>query len=329
MTPAIRVILMLVTIGHLAMSVSVAAGSYTGKKILHIDSYHRGNTWNDGIADAVGETLRDTGVEFKVIHLDTKRNKSKEFKEAAALKAKAIIEEFQPDLVTASDDNASKYLIMPYYKDAELPFVFCGVNWDASVYGFPYKNVTGMVEVSPIPQIIRLLKQYAKGGRIGYLAEDTHTKRKELEYHSKLFDIEYDSIYLVKSFEEWRRSFLKAQEEVDMLMLMGVAALTDWNHEEAKVLAEQNSKIPVGTDFGWLMHYALIGVGKLPDEQGRWVASAALKILDNVSPSEIPLAYNKEGKLYFNPRIGARLGIDKTLPMATTEFPAPPLKLVQ
>lgn len=329
MRAAIRVILMLVAISQLVTSIPVLAGSYTGKKILHIDSYHRGNAWNDGIADAVRETLRDTGVELKIIHLDTKRNKSRKFKEAAALKAKAFIEAFQPDLVTTSDDNAAKYLIMPYYKDAELPFVFCGVNWDASVYGFPYKNVTGMVEVSPIPQIIRLLKQYAKGDRIGYLTEDTHTKRKELEYHRKMFDIRYDSVYLVKSFDEWQRSFLQAQEEVDMLMLMGVAALTDWNHEEAKILAEQNSMIPAGTDFGWLMHYALIGVGKLPQEQGRWVARAALKILDNVSPSEIPLSYNTEGKLYFNPRIGARLNINKTPPLATTKFPAPPSKIVR
>ena len=47
-------------------------------------------------------------------------------------KAKAEIDAFKPDVVIAADDNASKYLIEPYFKDAALPFVFCGVNWDAS-----------------------------------------------------------------------------------------------------------------------------------------------------------------------------------------------------
>ena len=129
------------------------------------------------------DTLAGTGVELKIIHMDTKRNPSEEFNRAAALRAKEVIESFRPDVVTTSDDNAAQYLIMPYYKDAELPFVFCGLNWDASTYGLPYANVTGMVEVSPIPQILRLLRSYAKGDRIGYLTEDTTTKRKELEYH--------------------------------------------------------------------------------------------------------------------------------------------------
>jgi ABC-type uncharacterized transport system substrate-binding protein len=39
-----------------------------------------------------------------------------------------------------------------------------------------------------------------------------------------------------------------------------------------------------------------------------------LKILDGVSPTQIPLTYNKGGTLYFNRRIAANLGI--------TSFPA-------
>lgn len=95
--------------------------------------------------------------------MDTKRNPAEEFSKAAALKARTTIEEFRPDVVIASDDNASKYLIMPYYKDAELPFVFCGINWDASIYGFPYKNVTGMIEVALVSEIFRHLKNTPRG----------------------------------------------------------------------------------------------------------------------------------------------------------------------
>ncbi|MCG8360124.1 MAG: hypothetical protein MI920_31550 [Kiloniellales bacterium] len=298
------------------LSTAAFAGPYDGKRILHIDSYHQGNTWNDRIAAAVESTLEGTGIELKVIRMDTKRNPSEEFKTAAALRVKDLIAEFKPDVVTASDDNAAKYLIMPHYKDAALPFVFCGLNWDASVYGLPFSNVTGMVEVSPIPQIIRLLKGYAKGERIGYLTEDTLTKRKELDYHRKLFGIEYDQVYLVSTFEDWKAAFLRAQEEVDMLVILGVAALTDFDNEAARELAESETKIPTGTDFGWLMHLSMLGVGKVPEEQGRWAARAALKILDGVAPSQIPLTYNKEGKLFFNRKIAARLGVVDYPPLA-------------
>jgi ABC-type uncharacterized transport system substrate-binding protein len=311
-----RSVIGLVALLAWSLAASAAAGDYEGKRVLHIDSYHRGNTWNDRIADAVRDTLAGTGVELKIIHMDTKRNPSEEFNRAAALKAKEVIESFRPDVVTTSDDNAAEYLIMPHYRDADLPFVFCGLNWDASTYGLPYANVTGMVEVTPIPQIIRLLRSYAKGDRIGYLTEDTTTKRKELEYHERLFGIEYDQVYLVSTFADWQAAFLRAQDEVDMLVILGVAAIADFDDDAAQALAESESRIPAGTDFDWLMHLALLGVGKVPEEQGRWAARAALKIIDGALPSQIPLAYNKEGRLYFNRKIAARLGIEDSPPLA-------------
>lgn len=292
------------------------AGGYEGKRVLHVDSYHHGNEWNDRIADAVRDTLAGTGVELRIVHMDTKRNPSEAFKREAALRVKEVIETFRPDVVTASDDNASEYLIQAHYRDAELPFVFCGLNWDASTYGFPYTNVTGMVEVSPIPQIIRLLRNYARGDRIGYLTEDTETKRKELEYHERLFGIAYDQIYLVKTFAEWRDAYLRAQEEIDMLVILGIAAIEDFDHDAAQELAETRTRIPSGTDFDWLMHFTMLGVGKVPEEQGRWAARAALKILDGVPPTRIPLAHNKEGRLYFNPKIAAQVGVRQFPPLA-------------
>lgn len=295
---------------------AAVAGDYAGKKVLHVDSYHQGNYWNDAIADAIADTLNGTGVELKILRMDTKRNPSEAFKQQAALQAISVIDSFQPDVVTASDDNAARYLIMQHYRDAGLPFVFCGVNWDASVYGFPYKNVTGMVEVSPIPKIIEMLRRYATGDKIGFLTEDTETKRKEMEFHDTLFGIRYDGVYLVNSFAEWKESFLRAQQEMDMLVILGVAAVSDWDDTEAQQFAEQHTRIPTGTDFGWLMHVALLGVGKSPEEQGRWAAKAALKILDGVAPGNIPLAYNKEGTLYFNKTIAAALGIAGVPPLA-------------
>jgi ABC-type uncharacterized transport system substrate-binding protein len=300
----------------LFLGAQASAGNYDHKRVLHIDSYHRGNEWNDRIANAVRDTLAGTGVELKTIHLDTKRKPSEAQKRASALQAKEVIETFKPDVVTISDDDAAKYLLMPYYKDADLPFVFCGLNWDASAYGLPYVNVTGMVEVSPIPQIIRLLRGYARGDRVGYLAEDTETKRKEIEYHEKLFGIHYEKTYFVQTFDQWKQAFLQAQGEVDMLVNFGIAAVANWDDKAAQEWAELHTEIPTGTDFSWLMHISLLGVGKVPEEQGRWAARAALKILDGVSPARIPLSYNQEADLYFNTKIAARIGIKPPPPLA-------------
>jgi hypothetical protein len=101
-----------------------------------------------------------------------------------------------------------------------------------------------------------------------------------------------------------------------MLMVLGVGAIADWDEAAARQLAAERSRIPAGTDFAWLMGVSLLGVAKLPEEQGRWAAQAALKILDGVSPSRIPVTYNREGRIYFNETIARRLGAGAPPPLA-------------
>lgn len=314
----VRTLLLLLALLFLTGTGPVRADHLAGKRVLHIDSYHEGNEWNDRIASAVREGFAGTGVDLRVIHLDTKRLSEPHRVKGAVEAALRTIEAFRPDVVTTSDDPVAREVIMPHFRDADLPIVFSGLNWDAGAYGLPYGNVTGMVEVSPIPQIVRLLRAHADGDRIGYIAEDTETKRKELAHHEKLFGLRYDAVYLVSSFADWVAAFRRAQTEVDMLVVLGVGALTDWDEAAARSLTEEETRIPTGTDFAWLAPYTLLAVAKVPEEQGRWVAETAKRILHGTRPADIPLAYNKEGELLFNSRIAARLGIGTAPPLART-----------
>lgn len=289
---------------------AASESSYEGKKILYINSYHIGYEGSDPITESIQGVLKNYPIELKIVYMDTKRNSSEEFSKAAALKARAVIEEFRPDVVIASDDNASKYLIMAYYKDAELPFIFCGVNWDASVYGFPYKNVTGMIEVALVSEIFRHLKKYAKGDRIGFIAGDTLSERKNLEYYIKRFNIQFNRIYFATTFDEWKQSYLKLQDEVDMAMMTSHVGIANWDDAEARAFAEQYVKIPIGTEHRWSIPFALVSVAKDFEEMGAWSAHAALKILDGVPPSRIPITANQKGHLLFNARIAERLEIN-------------------
>lgn len=309
-------LLMLVSLLLLGAANAHAEQSYAGKKILYINSYHLGYGGSDPITQGIEQVLEKTDVELKTIYMDTKRNPAEESIKQAALEAKAVIEEFQPDVVIASDDNASKYLIMPYYRDADLPFVFCGVNWDASVYGFPYKNVTGMIEVALISEILRHLNNYAKGDRIGFIAADTLSERKNLDYYTKRFNIDFQKVYLAKTFAEWKQGFLDLQNEVDMIMMTSNVGIPDWDDEAAKTFVEDNIQVPVGVEHLWEMPLALVGVAKDYEEMGIWSAQAALKILDGVSPDRIPITANKKGHLLFNTRLAAKLGINEVPPLA-------------
>ncbi len=284
------------------------AQGYEGKKILFINSYHKGYDWSDGIERGVISVLKDTGIELKIFRMDTKNNTSEEFIRAKGRQAKMLIERFKPDVVITSDDNAFKHVIRPYYRDAELPVVFCGLNWDASIYDAPYKNTTGMIEVALIPRLIEYLKQYASGDRIGHIAAEVLTARKEGTYYRKLFKLNIKERY-VKTMAEWKDAFIAIQEETDILIVGNNAGILDWDIAEAKAFAEENTKIPSGTIYTWMMPYALLGLAKVEEEQGEWAARAALRILDGTPPSEIPLAKNKKGRVILNLTIAEKLGI--------------------
>jgi ABC-type uncharacterized transport system substrate-binding protein len=284
------------------------AAGYQGKKILFIDSYHEGYAWSDGIVEGFKVAVKGKGTDVKIIHMDTKRNNEVEFKKKAALKAKAMIEEFKPDVVVAADDNASKYLIVPFYKDADLPFVFCGLNWDASVYGFPCSNVTGMVEVAPVPQLIEQLAPYAKGDRIGYLAPDILSARKDTAYYGSVFGVNMTN-YFAKDMKDWQKGFVELQQTVDILVFGSHGGLYDDRREELKTFVEENTIIPTGAIHDFMAEYALIGFAKVAQEQGFWAGTTALRIIDGASPADIPVVKNKQGTLIVNTRIAEAAGI--------------------
>lgn len=288
--------------------IEIPTKTYEGKKILYIDSYHAGYEWSDGVTRGVENILNNTGVELKILRMDTKRNDSRAFAEKAGLGAKSVIEEFRPDVVIASDDNAFNYVIMPYYRDADLPVVFCGINWDVSIYGGPYKNTAGMIEISLTSQLISYLKEYSKGNRIGYLSADTETERKNALYYNKLFNINFTKIYFVKTQEEWKEAFLKLQDEVDIFIFENNAGINNWSDSDAEAFALNNTKIPVGTTNYWTMQSSLIGMTKIAEEQGEWSARTALRILNGTRPSDIPIVTNEKGMLYVNLKIAEKLG---------------------
>ncbi len=286
-----------------------AAKSYNGKKVLYIDSYHQGYAWSDGIAAGVKAALGGSGVELKVVYMDTKRNNEEAFKKEAGEKVKAAIEEFKPDVVIAADDNAQLYVTAKYYKDSSLPVVFCGVNWDASAYGFPCKNVTGMLEVAPLPQLMDQMKKYAKGGRIGTIGPDNETNRKEAEHAQKNFGVTMEKVF-VKDLEEWKKGFVDLQSKVDMIVIDSDGGLYKGKEAELKSFIEANTKIPTGSMYDFMAPYAMFTFAKVAEEQGDWAGRAALKILDGAAPSSIPVAKNEKGTLFVNARIAKALKAD-------------------
>lgn len=283
--------------------------TYKGKRILWVSSYHEGYETHDDEERGIRTVLKNTGVDFRIFEMDTKRNDSEDFAKQAGLRALALVKEFQPDVVIASDDNAQKHLVVPYLKDTDLPVVFCGVYWDASAYGYPCRNVTGMVEVDLTREMIRHFKQYTRGERIGFLAGDGETERKIVHIYNERFFNGAMKSYLVNNMEDFKSSFLRAQDEVDMLYVYNYAGIKNWDQRAAELLLAGHTEIPTGSHNRFMAPLVVFVVAKSMEEHGAYAAQTALKILHGAHPSAIPLAENRRAELLVNLKMAKRAGI--------------------
>lgn len=292
----------------LAFVLAIALGSESApaaaKKCLFVSSYHQGYAWSDGVERGLRSVLEGQ-CEIRQYDMDTKRRKSEAEKQQSALEAKAIIESWQPDVVITADDNAAKYLIKPYYKDHSVPFVFCGVNWTAKEYGFPYSNVTGMIEVAPIVPMLERARQIQPGlARAFYLGANTLTEEKNLKRFQDAtarvgFELEHA---LVGSAAEWLDAYERAQS-YDLVIIGSNAGINDWDPAKVQAGMLRSAKVLSVTNHGWMMPYAMLGVTKIPEEHGEWAAKTALSILDGMPPGDIPIVANNQRDIWINQEI--------------------------
>jgi len=279
-------------------------------KCLHIMSYHKGYEWNDGIEEGVERTLSGK-CELRKFYMDSKRNTSPDYIQKMALKGRALIEQYKPDVVIVSDDNASRYLVKPYYKNAQLPFVFNGINWTAEEYGYPYKNVTGMVEVVPIRTMLQIARRNLESVRkVVFLSADVLTEHKDFKHYQRIYireGIDVEAIF-VKTMDEWERAFSSAQS-ADLVILGNNAGINDWVRTRAERHVYSEGKAMTLTTYKWMMPYSAVGVSKLASEQGEWAAEVALNILKGIDVSQIPITINRRSIIYTNKTLLKKYGI--------------------
>ena len=317
-----------VGIGHLVCTVAllVLAGlcgtvfaDQNPRRILIVDSYHRGYAWSDGIRDGIREVLglTDSVTDLmvggddllaRVVFMDTKRNPDPLWSRDAARRALDVLESWRPDVVIVSDDNAVRDLVVPHLLGRELPVIYCGVNWDAGVYGLPAANVTGMVEQEQVPDLLAVLRPLAAGDRVGLLVLDSTTGRRDADILRDHFGLDL-TVRLVDDYAAWKDAFVAIQDEVDILLLkQNITGAAGWDPVDAVAFTRRNTRIPTGTTAGGVMRCTLVSFIKNPCEQGRWAAQAALDVLAGAAPSEIPPAVNKESRVLLNMTLAEQLG---------------------
>jgi ABC-type uncharacterized transport system substrate-binding protein len=274
-------------------------------RCLYVSSYHAGYEWNDGIERGMDPLLKGR-CDVQRFYMDGKRHLDREYAEAKAREALALVESWQPDVVIAADDNAAKYLVMPHLRNAKVPVVFCGINWTGAPYGFPYDNATGMIEVGPIEPLMREVKGAVKNPRRGvFLSAAEMTQYKEFEMTREAYGRDGIEVKhtVVTSMAAWEQGLLAAQRNADFVVIGNYAGISDWDGERARRFMLRHARKFTVAYLEWMAPYAMLTMAKIADEQGEWAAKVAVMVLDGTSPKNVPVVANRRWNMYVNARL--------------------------
>ena len=319
-------VLVVVVVGYLTFfSNPYKVSSDKTIKIFILNSYRYEQHFTQGQNDGFLAGLEDSGlnVEYKQFFMNTKLNTSEEWKTKMAAEAMAQIDEFKPDLLYITDDNAQKYVGMNYV-DGKIPIVYSGINGDPADYGYVgAKNVAGVLEKVPYIQALKFFREVVPSAKkIAVVKADDETGRvvaEQFREDAKEYpEIEILGFHMAKTFEEYKEFILDYQDEADGFLLDGFAIFLDENGKamsvgEVMTWTVQNSNVPeVVVIEEAVENGALAGLNSAPYNHGQKAWEIAKEILiDGVNPSSYPSEWELDGDEFINLARAEDLGISR------------------
>jgi ABC-type uncharacterized transport system substrate-binding protein len=296
-------------------------GTLTTFKVLYVMSYHSPWRWTDGQLEGFKEAMAGVRAEYKVFQMDTKQNSTPAAKEAKGREARALIESWKPDLVYTSDDDVQEY-VAKHYINAQLPFVFSGVNKDPKAYGFVgSKNITGVLEQEHFVESVRLLRTIAPGAkRIAAVFDDAQMwdpvmarMRERLKQLPGVQIVAWDSI---RTWDEYQRKMKEYPARADAVALVGIfnfkdAAGKNVPYQDVLRWTAENSSLP---DIGfWVdrVHYGTLAAVTVSErEQGLAAGRIARAILvEGRSPASFEMRATNKGLPVISLARASKLGL--------------------
>jgi ABC-type uncharacterized transport system substrate-binding protein len=281
-------------------------------KIFYLNSYHD-YPWTLDQIEGFRRVFDIEGVDIDVrqFNMDTKQRSSDEWEEIAR-EVRNEIEEWGPDLIYATDDNAQRY-VGEYLAGGEIPWIFSGVNAeDGEYYSEEDKNVAGVFERYPVEaaiSLIRSLLPYAKN--IAVISDNSPSGVNGIKWirsqENKIPDMQFISYDLVDTFEEFKTKVMEYQVTADLIMFRGLDTLEDENGEvlsqkEVTKWFVKNSYISEVSFWDYFVEYgALASVTVSGLEQGEAAGVLAKKILiDGKTPSKMNRIVPSRGDTHIN-----------------------------
>ena len=286
-------------------------------EILVVMSYEKENPWCEEILIGIDSILADRcGIHY--FYMDTKKN-MKGGPEMAQ-KAYNLYQQLQPSGIIAADDNAQTMFVLPYLKEKEeVPIVFSAVNAEASAYGYPAKNITGILERNFISQSIALAKQIVPSiGTVGFLAKESPSGRaiqKQVNDEAHAYVAKLTEFKLVRTEKELLEAVKVFRRTSDLLFVGATSGILDKagkpldNRQVTQLVTEVFGKPTIGANDFHVKYGVLCAVVKSGIAQGQNAAEMLIQMLEGTPAIDIPVRTNQYGVRMINVDVMQSLNI--------------------
>lgn len=297
------------------------AHARTAPRIAHVMSFDSPWRWTDGQLTGFREGLDVPGAEIRVFQMDVKRHTSDAAKAERGRLARAFIDDFAPDLLYASDDDAQQH-VSRHYLGSRLPIVFSGVNREPAAHGFDQApNVTGVLEREHAAETLRLLRELTPSmRRLTVVSDegaywDTVIERVR-QGAARLEGLEPLQVMRTRTLGQYRQAVERAHGTSDALLHLGILTLVDdagvhVPYQAVQRWVVEHSKLPDASFWmDRVLHGTLASVTVSELEQGRAAGRLARAILvDGAAPASLPIRATTKGHPALNLKRAQALGL--------------------
>lgn len=282
-------------------------------RLLILNSYDAGYSWTRDVNVGIKRILQDKkNLTVRWYYMDTKRYPSGAAKVKSGIAARHMIDQWQPDVILAVDDDAQEFAAKYYVNHKKIKIVFAGINGEIEPYGYQgAANVTGILERKKLHALKEALlhafrnKKISGNVRLLYIGDNSKSVQSD-EKFMRSFNwspLKLADSKLADTFDEWKEAVKSSAGIADVIITENYRKLSRNKSSKELVPArevikwtEENASLPViGTNGFFVEDGGMLAIATSPYEQGEVAASMALEILENKKdPALIPITSTKQ-----------------------------------
>ncbi|MCX7914103.1 MAG: PAS domain S-box protein [Thermodesulfovibrionales bacterium] len=290
------------------------------KKVLVLNSYHKGLSWTDNIVKGIESVMVFEGSDIEMFfeYMDTKRYFNDRYFQKLYELLKQKYEKDRFDIIIATDNDALNFMLTHGEKlFPDTPVVFCGINnfQDSMIQG--RQLFTGVVEETDMKSTLDIaLKLHPQLRRVVVINDSTTTGialKKELLQVIPHFK-DRAEFHFIENFDiEELKAILKkipSDALIFMLIVNRDRAGQFFTYEESLAIVYKHTQAPIYSLWDFYIGKGIIG-GMLTSgyEQGRSAANLAMRILNGADIRNIPVIKKSPNVFMFDFKEMSRFNI--------------------